>query len=367
MPPVRSIPWPKATGVGVVTLVAAALSACVYSTPYVNRDLKTLEPPRQELRYRLILVGDAGSPKQPEPVLDTAEQWASENPGKTTVVFLGDNVYPRGFVRENRVEAEAILTRQLQVKRSGAAVVFVPGNHDWDMWGRRGLDAIKAQAQFVTGDNTRMMPTAGCPGPDHLDLPQGAASMRLVVLDTQWWLHHYDRGADCAPSNEKAVSDALRALMATDLPVVIAAHHPLATHGPHGGYEPISEGLLAPVFGILRRVWGHDQDLFGRRNRAMVKALEGAIHDSPRQALTIYAAGHEHGLQVLKGRAADYVMVSGAGASDHTNPVGRGSDMLYGHAGSGFMVLDVREGGMSLAVVEVSGPSVTSRWFRLAR
>ena len=145
------------------------------------------------------------------------------------------------------------------------------------------------------------------------------------------------------------------------------AHHPLATHGPHGGYHPLSEGLVVPAFSLLRRLWRHDQDVFGRRNREMVERIESVIRESARQSLTIYAAGHEHGLQVLKGRAADYVLVSGAGASDHTNPVGRGLDTLYGHSGSGFMVLDVTDGVTRLAVVEVSGSSTTSRWFRLAK
>jgi hypothetical protein len=350
-----------------LTLVLLLVSACTTVTPFVHLELKTLEPVRGQFRYRLILVGDAGEPKVPEPVLDTVEAWAREQPDRTTVVFLGDNVYPRGLVPKHAARAKEILVRQLEVKDSGATVVFVPGNHDWDHSGRDGLEAVKAQAAFVEGPNTSLMPTAGCPGPEHRDLPKDDAVVRLVTLDTHWWLHSHATGSGCMPGTKNAVVEELRKLLTTDLPVVLTAHHPLATHGPHGGYHPLSEGLVLPVYGFLRRLVRHNQDVFGPRNREMVRRFDGVMLESRRQALTIFAAGHEHGLQVLKGRAADYVLVSGAGASDHTNPVGRGPDTLYGHSGSGFMVLDVRDDGALLAVVEVSAASTEQRWYRLVK
>lgn len=290
---------------GVLLALAVLVgAACSAVTPFLHLDLQTLEPARGGFNYRLILVGDAGEPKVPEPVLDTVEAWARERPDRTTVVFLGDNVYPRGLVPEHAARAEEVLLRQLEVKDSGAAVVFVPGNHDWDFSGRRGLEAIEAQATFVGARNASMLPKAGCPGPDHRDLPKDAAAVRLVTLDTEWWLHRHETGSGCVPGTKADVVKELRSLLATDLPVVITAHHPLATHGPHGGHFPVSDGVLVPVFGFLRRLWRHDQDLFGPRNRDMVRQLEDAIAATPRQSLTVFAAGHEHGLQVLKGRAA---------------------------------------------------------------
>ena len=170
---------------GVLLIWAATfLSACASVTPFVHLALNTLEPAREAFAYRLILVGDAGEPKEPEPVLDSVEAWAGERPDRTTVVFLGDNVYPRGLVPEHEVRAKEILARQLQVKDSGAAVVFVPGNHDWDHSGRRGVEAIEAQEQFVEARDASLMPKAGCPGPKHHDLPRGAASVRLVARRT---------------------------------------------------------------------------------------------------------------------------------------------------------------------------------------
>ena len=49
-----------------------------------------------DLQYRVLLIGDAGeiNPQQQAMILDAA---AKAIPGKTIVLFLGDNIYPRGL------------------------------------------------------------------------------------------------------------------------------------------------------------------------------------------------------------------------------------------------------------------------------
>ena len=53
------------------------------------------------------------------------------------------------------------------------------------------------------------LPAGGCPGPHVVDF---ASRLRLVVLDTQWWLHGGEKpgAADCDPGTEDAVVDALK-------------------------------------------------------------------------------------------------------------------------------------------------------------
>ncbi|MGH7499932.1 MAG: hypothetical protein ACREL3_13910, partial [Gemmatimonadales bacterium] len=52
-------------------------------------------PAPERVTATLFLIGDAGSPAPGgEPVLRSLERDASLARGRTTIVFLGDNVYP---------------------------------------------------------------------------------------------------------------------------------------------------------------------------------------------------------------------------------------------------------------------------------
>src|SRR5882762_7776931 len=51
--------------------------------------------------FRVILVGDGGAPLPEDPTLALVGKWGDELPGRTEVVFLGDNVYPAGLQAAN--------------------------------------------------------------------------------------------------------------------------------------------------------------------------------------------------------------------------------------------------------------------------
>ena len=100
---------------------------------------------QDSVRFRIIFIGDAGEMN--------AEQQQSLNhaanhiiPGKTSVIYLGDNVYPRGMGLQGtkeEIDAKKILKSQYQPMRSkGAPVFFIPGNHDWDKMGPDGLAKV---------------------------------------------------------------------------------------------------------------------------------------------------------------------------------------------------------------------------------
>src|SRR5213075_968007 len=73
----------------------------------------------------------------------------------------------------------------------------------------------------------------------------------------------------------------------------------------------------------------------------------------------VYAAGHEHSLQVFEGeRGPRYLVVSGLGSHEKAMPVGRAWNSLFAHSNSetpGFVTLDVlRDGRVRLGVVEAT-------------
>lgn len=101
---------------------------------------------------RMILIGDAGEMDlQQGGVISHATMDVIK--GKTTVFYLGDNIYPRGMGlpgSKEEQETKDIITSQYKPFRAlSAPVYFIPGNHDWDRSGPLGLEKIKRQGDFL--------------------------------------------------------------------------------------------------------------------------------------------------------------------------------------------------------------------------
>lgn len=342
-------------------LAVTAASACRSRVP-----IGELAP--SEIETTLLLIGDAGEPdpRDTGPALDSMTAQASVAPNRTIIVFLGDNVYPAGFPEEGRAEwADARRRMEVQVNAvpRGARGIFVPGNHDWAGTGPFGLYSIRLQerviASLAQGRDVRMLPGNGCPGPVTLD----AGRLRLVALDTQWWLHSFivrDSLSNCA-TDPAAVTAALRSQVAATQDgriTVVAGHHPLMTGGEHGGYCGIT--------GPFRRFGGRSQDITSALNRTMRDSIESAFAGHPPLA---YAAGHEHNLQVLRGGpTVRYLLVSGAGSEAKTAcAVWMRESYHVAQRRSGFMRLDILRGkGVLLRVFHYSGSGAGglsySRW-----
>jgi Calcineurin-like phosphoesterase len=329
----------------------------------------------EEVVATLLLVGDAGSPwPAPDPTLKALGDMAGQNPQRTAIVFLGDNIYPRGLPPEgapDRAHAEEVLGMQVDVAREkGARAWFVLGNHDWDYHSPEGLASARRQAAWVRerGEGlAEVVPEGGCPGPEVRDMGE---AWRLVFLDTQWWLHQGPKPGQgdttCVVADSAGIVAALRTAIAEAGPrrVVVAAHHPLASGGRHGGHFgfrhhlfPLREleswaWLPLPVVGSIyplgRQRGASDQDFSGIRNRAMRGAINQAFADQPP---LVYAAGHEHALQVIQGRNLPVHLVSGSGSTDHGAWVAWLDSTRYATSKSGWMRLDLLNDGRVRAAV----------------
>ncbi len=370
---------------------------------------------------RVLLIGDAGKPDPAgEPALEALAYQVSRLPERTTVVFLGDNVYERGMpepaptpdpiadaavdaasvlispVFQTRQDAERIINAQVAVVRgNGARAIFVPGNHDWDQSAPGGWKRILAQEAYLRqlrerdGLDVALLPPGGCPGP--VTVPVGAVA-DLILLDTQWWLTGSD-GERPVPDNNPtgcpyttagaildALGRALRDAARGGRRTVIAAHHPLATHGAHSGfvdalthlfplrvvrhYVPVYvEWLPLPVLGsamVGARACCSPtaQDMANGTNRrfrrAMLDTLAAAARDQA--APLAWVAGHDHSLQVIESSLGTLMVVSGLGSANRASEVGSGPRTLFAHgndAHPGFVQIDfLRAGGARLAVLE---------------
>lgn len=355
------------------TLIGAA--ACA-STPPPSVPVPML--PQESIETSLYLIGDAGAPDSVrEPALVALRGELASERRRRVVIFLGDNAYPRGLPAPNqpgRRTAELNLAAQVEaITASGATGYFVPGNHDWAKHSAEGWEAIKRQAAFIDsagGGAVSLRPRGGCPGPDVVDV---GTRLRLVLLDTQWWLHSgpkpQDPTSDCPADADGEIVDSLRAALtgASGRLVVVAAHHLLVSGGEHGGYFrwkdhlfPLREAVSwlwipLPILGSLypsaRQQGFSSQDVTSRAYQRLIVGFSRAFAGVPP---ALYASGHDHNLQVIAGGPAPLNLISGAGTYGHTTDVSRIHGTLFARDASGFARLDVpRSGRARLAVLQV--------------
>jgi hypothetical protein len=326
----------------------------------------------------VYLIGDAGKPDTTgEPVLEALRRDLLSRTSERVVVFLGDNVYPRGLPAPShpgRRAAELSLIAQAGViTGTGSRGFLVPGNHDWAKHGPDGWDAIRRQEQFVDSigrGSVSLEPGGGCPGPAVVDI---GPRLRLILLDTQWWLHPGPRPVDpassCITDAETEIVDSLRSAVsgAPRRMVVVAQHHPMISGGVHGGYFSFIDHLF-PLLAIRPSLWIplpllgslyptarqqgiSSQDIASRRYQNLIRALTLAYR---RSRPAISAAGHEHNLQVIEGGAARLQVVSGTGIYGHSGAAFRVRGSLFARNASGFARLDIpRQGRGRLAMIVV--------------
>jgi hypothetical protein len=90
-----------------------------------------------------------------------------------------------------------------------------------------------------------------------------------------------------------------------------------------------------------------------REYKGLIEAFRGAFAEKPP---ALYAAGHEHNLQVIKDRVVPLELVSGAGIYGHHGRAANIRGSLLAREASGYARLDVpRAGPARLAVLEVDG------------
>ncbi len=311
---------------------------------------------------RIWLVGDAGKLKNGEnPQLNLIRQ-SNLLDEHTTVLFLGDNIYPTGLpdsLSHSYADKKNILDQQINlVKGTAARGLLIPGNHDWLEGRSKGWDQIKHQAGYVQSlalPNVQFLPEGGCPGPVEIKL---ADNVLLVVMDSQWWLQQNERpgeSSDCECKTEDEVLTRLNDIVFRnrDKILVFAAHHPFKSNGPHGGYftfkqhlfplTDFNEKLYIPfplvgsLYPLLRASFGHIQDLRHPEYKDMRMKIDEVLSRHP---YCIRVAGHEHTLQYIQSNGHDYIV---SGAASKTSQVKYGKETRYAEEGPGVAVLEIRE------------------------
>ncbi len=351
---------PRHRKIYVLALLVFLTSNCANYREYIQkerRDWPAAQPdPSLKIEHRLFLVGDAGYAPEADtlPALRLLRQKLAEADENSSVVFLGDNLYPDGMaprlVEQERALDEYRLTAQLEaVKDFPGQVFFIAGNHDWYGYG---VDGLKREKKFIEKyldqKEDSWEPDCGCSGPKEVELSE---NLVLLLVDSQWYLQDW-RGEPkindgCEVKSRSTFNIAFEEAVKgnRNKNIVIAVHHPPYSYGPHGGrftwrqhffpltavnknwYLPLP--VLGSAFAFLRGAVGSDQDMAHPEYRALRETMISAARKNGR---FIFASGHEHSLQYIE-RDEQYFVVSGSGSKRSATGKGEGLQFAYGQHG----------------------------------
>lgn len=306
---------------------------------------------------RMLLIGDAGEmDRQQGGVISHAS--GNVLRGKTTVFYLGDNIYPGGMGlpgSPEEQETKDIITSQFKPFRIlEAPVYFIPGNHDWDKSGPLGLAKVRRQGEFLKEQHDSglsMVPSDGCPGPYEIQL---GGNLVVLAFDSEWWVFPYNKtnpDGVCDCNTEDQIIEKFKVLLEKNRgkTIILASHHPFQTYGSHGGYfswkdhifpfTGINHNLLIPLpivgslYPLLRTVFTNPEDQGHKKYKNMINRIDSVFNGYSK---LLHIAGHDHGLQFIKNDQVQ--VVSGSGAKH--SYVRKGKDALYASTRPGYVVID---------------------------
>ncbi|GLU55188.1 hypothetical protein Dfri01_46490 [Dyadobacter frigoris] len=360
-----------------IIIAALAVSCASYKTKYTKESIEweNQKPdPNLAVKHIMYLVGDAGNetPDTPAPVLKYLKSKLASESENSSLVFMGDNIYDKGMPPKqdpiNRRDAEFKIMSQLEITdHFKGRPVFMPGNHDWNGWGKEGLERqekfvenyLNAKRQTSEKEHLNyFLPDDGCSGPEAIELNDNVV---IIVVDSQWWLADWDKdykiNDGCAVKNRATFKFIFENMVRKykNKNLVIAMHHPPYTYGPHGGASTWRQHIFPlvdlnpklyiplPVLGsigvLLRGSIGSRQDAVNTHYKDL---REGLLAGVSKNGSFIFASGHEHALEYIE-RSGQKFIVSGSGSKVSPVRLGKGSEFASGSLG--YSTLAFYEGG----------------------
>ncbi len=312
-----------------------------YKAQYSDTNTPKIIVKTQQPAHSLYLIGDAGNVAMNQNVvsLDLLSKELSKAPKNSTVIFLGDNVYPSGIPPE-KDEEYALAKYRIRIQTDAIQnfqgnTIFIPGNHDW----YNGVEGLKRQENLVEkvlGKNS-FLPKNGC-GIDKVNIND---SVTLITIDSEWfitnWNQHPKINDNCDIKTRERFIEKLWSLLKKNRykNVVIAMHHPMYSNGPHGGSFSVKDHMKpVPVLGTLKNLIrshaGIQTDNFHQQYNDLVHRIQTIAREFKNNI--IFVGGHEHSLQYIENNGFKQI-VSGAGSKRSAALIGHGAQFTYGNYG----------------------------------
>ncbi|WP_163399383.1 metallophosphoesterase [Flavobacterium fluviatile] len=312
-----------------------------------------------KIAHTFYLVGDAGNAdeEKAQQTLELLHNKLKKSNKRATLLFLGDNIYPKGFPSTKKTTevklAETKLTNQLKLTKGfKGKTIFIPGNHDW----YNGTKGLELQADFVTkylNDKKTFLPIKNCP----IEEVKMDSITSLVTIDSQWfledWNDHPTINDNCDIKTREDFFDELENVLNKnqEKTIVLAMHHPLMSNGTHGGQFslekqlfPLENKIPLPVIGsiinLIRKTSGiSPQDLQNKQYTILSKRIKALVQG---QKNIIVVSGHDHNLQFINNENINQI-ISGAGSKSEAARAINPNDFSYG--GNGYATLTLFKSG----------------------
>ncbi|WP_165569338.1 metallophosphoesterase [Epilithonimonas lactis] len=344
-----------------ILIALTAISCAVQKADYGKnvRSFDVNSSIKDSIIHTFYLVGDAGNLDQDEAfqnmnVLKDSLSKASEN---STLIFLGDNIYPVGMPKkddQNRNLAEKKLDNQISLANDFAGkTIFIPGNHDWY---NNGIKGLKREEEYVTeklNDKSAFSPRNGCP----IETRKINKKLTLILIDTEWVLADWSKNPGINEKCDLKTREDFYTEFEDQLnknqnkTIVVATHHPLITHGSHGGkysWEkqifPLEDRFPLPVLGSiinLTRATGGitHQDISNQNYKNLADRIKTLI--SGRKNVVV-VSGHDHNLQYIEQNDIRQI-ISGAGSKTEAAKATGRNDFSFGK--NGYAELKISKSG----------------------
>lgn len=314
----------------------------------------TQEKDTTKLVHSFYLIGDAGNStlKEDSPAIKFLKKQIKNAPKKSTLLFLGDNVYEKGIPKKKKKKKYKLAKRRIKAqtklaKKFNGKAIFIPGNHDW----YNGLEGLKREEELIKKDlgKNSFFPENGCP----LVQIEISKKVILIIIDTHWYLTNWDKhptiNDNCEIKTRTKFFDEFEGMIkkARGKTTVVAMHHPMFTNGSHGGkYSFKSHMSPLPILGslknILRKTSGiSNTDLENKKYNELKKRIVTLAQENDK---TIFVSGHDHNLQYIVNDNIPQI-VSGSGSKTSATKLSEGAKFTYG--AQGYARLDVYKSGAS--------------------
>ncbi len=338
----------------IFSLVSFLLSACATNKLQIkNKKNEVVFPSNKEVLHSFYLIGDAGNSglgTQTE-ALKLFKKHIDKANKNSTAIFLGDNIYPKGFP-EKESNTRNFALHQLKVQTKAVEnfkgnTIFIPGNHDWYS-GIKGLKRQEKYIENILGKHT-FLPENACP----LKRVKIGSDIELIVVDSHWYITNWNKhptiNDDCDIKTREQFFSEFEGLVkkARGKTTLIALHHPMFSYGPHGGRFSFKSHMKPfPILGSLKNLLRSTSgvanvDQIGARYIELKKRIITLAQENKK---VIFVSGHEHSLEYTI-QDNLHQIISGAGANE--SPTRLRGNGLFSIGKQGYARLDVFTDGSS--------------------
>ena len=299
-------------------------------------------PVRGQFTHTLLPIGNFGDVQSVEPFAHDLTDLLDSLGGNQTLLFTGDLTDARHSLKHALQRLDTLLS--ILTVHEDRKIIFISGDRDWANSGQFGWEEVMLLEDYILAlkrPDVLWPLRHGCPGPEKVELD---LALSLVVLNTQWWNHPFEKptpeSAVCdIATHEEAIEELEKIIEDARFGnLVLAGHYPIFSGGPYGGHYPIAKWLF-PVPVVSTMVTAHHQNIGSPReicNERFTKYREDLEDIMSEYLSLIYVSGHEQNIEVRN--FEDNILVQ-SGAADKGGYTARSAATIYSSKSPGLVAL----------------------------